>query len=95
MGAGGQPAFRAQRAHSVRSRSHYDYVRHPGYIFGIILTFGGALALGSLWALLPVALVVVVLAIRTNLEDATLQRELPGYAEFAARVRYKWIPGIW
>ena len=39
--------------------------------------------------------VVVVLAIRTILEDATLQRELPGYAEFAAITRYRWIPGIW
>ena len=73
----------------------YAYVRHPGYIFGIILTFGMGLALGSRWALLPAVLVVVVLVIRTNLEDATLQRELPGYADFAARVRYKWIPGIW
>jgi len=54
-----------------------------------------ALALGSLRAILPAVLVVIVLAIRTNLEDATLQRELPGYAEFAARVRCKWIPGIW
>jgi protein-S-isoprenylcysteine O-methyltransferase Ste14 len=44
---------------------------------------------------LPAALVVIVLVFRTKLEDATLQRELPGYAESAARVRYKWIPGIW
>jgi protein-S-isoprenylcysteine O-methyltransferase Ste14 len=92
-----EPSVRIQsdRDHHVISSGPYAYIRHPGYIFGIILTFGGALALGSLWALLPAALVVVVLAIRTNLEDGTLQRELPGYAEFAARVRYKWIPGIW
>jgi protein-S-isoprenylcysteine O-methyltransferase Ste14 len=44
---------------------------------------------------LPAVLVVVVLAVRTNLEDATLQSELPGYAEYAERVRYKWIPGTW
>ena len=47
------------------------------------------------WALLPAALVALVLVIRTPLEDATLQRELPGYAEYAARVSYKWIPGVW
>jgi len=92
-----EPSVRIQadRDHQVITAGPYAYVRHPGYIFGTILTFGIALALGSLWALLPAALVVVVLTIRTNLEDATLQRELPGYAEFAARVRYKWIPGIW
>ena len=55
-----------------------------------ILAIGAVLALGALWALLPAAVVgVVVLVIRTNLEDATLQRELPGYAEFAAYVRGK------
>jgi protein-S-isoprenylcysteine O-methyltransferase Ste14 len=92
-----EPSVRIQsdRDHHVVTTGPYAYVRHPGYIFGIILTFGIALALGSLWALLPAVLVVVVLVIRTNLEDATLQRELPGYADFAARVRYKWIPGIW
>jgi protein-S-isoprenylcysteine O-methyltransferase Ste14 len=92
-----EPSVRIQsdRDHRVITTGPYAYVRHPGYIFGIILTFGSALALGSLSALLPAALVVVVLVIRTNLEDATLQRELSGCAEFAARVRYKWIPGIW
>jgi protein-S-isoprenylcysteine O-methyltransferase Ste14 len=73
----------------------YARVRHPGYIFGVIVAFGVALALGSLWALLPAFLFMGLLVIRTILEDATLQRELPGYAEFAAHVRYKWIPGIW
>jgi protein-S-isoprenylcysteine O-methyltransferase Ste14 len=92
-----EPSVRIQsdRDHHVITTGPYTYIRHPGYIFGIVLNFGGALALGSLWALLPAALVVIVLGIRTNLEDATLQRELPDYAEFAARVRYKWIPGIW
>jgi protein-S-isoprenylcysteine O-methyltransferase Ste14 len=73
----------------------YAFIRHPGYIFGTILAFGVALALGSGWALLPAVLVAAVLVVRTRLEDATLQRELPGYAAFAARVRYRWIPGVW
>ena len=92
-----EPSVRIQsdRDHHVISTGPYAYVRHPGYIFGIVLTFGIALALGSQWALLPAALVVVVLMIRTILEDATLHRELPGYAEFASRTRFKWIPGIW
>src|SRR5262249_42446298 len=69
-----EPSVRIQsdRDHHVITTGPYAYVRHPGYIFGIILTFGIVLALGSLWALLPAALVVVVFAIRTNLEDATL-----------------------
>jgi protein-S-isoprenylcysteine O-methyltransferase Ste14 len=92
-----EPSVRIQsdRDHHVITTGPYAYVRHPGYTFGSVLAFGVALALGSLIALLPAALVVVVLVIRTRLEDATLQRELPGYAEYAARVRYKWIPGVW
>ena len=73
----------------------YAYVRHPGYISANLLTIGIALALGSLWALLPVLIGIVLLAIRTSLEDATLQRELPGYADFARTTRFKWVPGVW
>jgi hypothetical protein len=68
----------------------YADVRNPGYILRIILAFGGALAPGSLWALLPCHR-----ARDPDLQDATLQRELPGYADFAVCVGYKWIPGIW
>jgi protein-S-isoprenylcysteine O-methyltransferase Ste14 len=92
-----EPSVRIQsdRDHQVITTGPYAYIRHPGYIFGSILTFGLALALGSLWALLPALLVVAVFVVRTRLEDATLQRELPGYAGYAARVRCKWIPGVW
>jgi len=92
-----EPSVRIQtdRDHHVVTTGPYAFVRHPGYVSGAILVAGMALALGSLWALLPAALVAVVLVIRTTLEDATLQRELPGYAGYAARVRSKWIPGVW
>ena len=92
-----EPSVRIQtdRDHHVITTGPYAFVRHPGYVSGALLAVGIALALGSLWALLPAALVGVLLVIRTNLEDATLQRELPGYAEFATRVRSKWIPGVW
>ena len=65
-----EPSVRIQsdRDHHVIAAGPYAYVRHPGYIFGIFLTFGIALALGSLWALLPAVLVVVVLLVRTILE---------------------------
>jgi protein-S-isoprenylcysteine O-methyltransferase Ste14 len=92
-----EPSVRIQtdRDHHVITTGPYAFVRHPGYVSGAVLVAGIALALGSLWALLPAALVGAVLVIRTNMEDATLQRELPGYAEFAERVRSKWIPGVW
>jgi protein-S-isoprenylcysteine O-methyltransferase Ste14 len=90
-----EPSVRSQsdRGHSVMASGSYAYIRRPGRIFGIVLTFGVALTLGSLWALLPALSVAVVLAIRTFLEDATLKHELAGYGEYALRTRYKWIPG--
>jgi len=92
-----EPTVRIQsdRGHQVISTGPYAYVRHPGYISANLLTIGIALALGSLWALLPVLIGIILLAIRTSLEDATLQRELPGYAEFAQKTRFKWVPGVW
>ena len=56
---------------------------------------GLALALGSLWALVPALLACAILIVRTALEDRMLHRELPGYEEYARRVRYRLLPGVW
>lgn len=53
------------------------------------------LALGSLWACMPMVLLVANLFVRTALEDRTLQIELDGYKKYSGRVRYRLIPGIW
>jgi protein-S-isoprenylcysteine O-methyltransferase Ste14 len=56
---------------------------------------GSALCLGSVWALIPASLASGLLVLRTVWEDQTLQAELPGYQQYARRVRYKLIPGVW
>ena len=84
-----------ERGHVVASSGPYRFVRHPGYAANIITMFAVSLLLGSLWALIPAALYAVALIIRTALEDKTLITELPGYAEYAQRVRYRLIPAIW
>jgi protein-S-isoprenylcysteine O-methyltransferase Ste14 len=53
------------------------------------------LMLGSTWAFVPALLAVIGFVIRTALEDRTLQAELPGYADYAARVRFRLVPGVW
>jgi protein-S-isoprenylcysteine O-methyltransferase Ste14 len=40
-------------------------------------------------------LLLINLLIRTSLEDRTLQNELDGYDNYAQRVRFRLIPGIW
>jgi protein-S-isoprenylcysteine O-methyltransferase Ste14 len=73
----------------------YRYVRHPGYTGYSVFSLGTSLALGSLWALIPAGLTACLLVVRTALEDRTLQEELAGYREYARRVRYRLLPGIW
>ncbi|MBU4228086.1 isoprenylcysteine carboxylmethyltransferase family protein [bacterium] len=84
-----------ERGHCVIDKGPYAFIRHPGYAGVIISSFGIAIALNSLWALIPAGLYTIAFIIRTYLEDVTLQKELPGYADYAARVKYRLLPRIW
>jgi protein-S-isoprenylcysteine O-methyltransferase Ste14 len=92
-----EPTVRIQtdRGHTVVNTGPYAIVRHPGYVAGCLLFLGIPLCLGSIWGLIPAALSCLILVVRTILEDRMLRTELPGYEEYAQRVRYKWIPGVW
>ena len=92
-----EPSVRIQtdRGHKVIDTGPYAIIRHPGYAFGCLVFLGIALALGSLWALIPAILLCLLLVVRTIWEDQTLREELAGYEEYAQRVRYKLIPGVW
>ena len=92
-----EPGVRIQteRGHKVIDTGPYAIVRHPGYAIAILLFVAIALCLGSLWALIPATLTSVLLILRTQWEDQTLQAELAGYKEYTERVRYKLIPGVW
>ncbi|MEJ2471516.1 MAG: isoprenylcysteine carboxylmethyltransferase family protein [Desulfuromonadales bacterium] len=83
------------RGHVVCDSGPYRFVRHPGYAGNIPPLIGIALALGSLWALIPAAVASIITVIRTVLEDRTLQEELPGYRDYTRRVRFCLIPGIY
>jgi protein-S-isoprenylcysteine O-methyltransferase Ste14 len=80
---------------AVATGGPYRYIRHPGYLGFLASYLGMSLALGSLWAILPVGLIACLLVVRTALEDRTLQDELPFYRDYAQRVRYRLLPGIW
>ena len=87
--------IQTDRGHVVCDSGPYRFVRHPGYAGNIPPLFGIVLALGSVWALIPVAVALIIMVIRTALEDRTLQQELPGYQDYVQRVRYRLIPGIY
>ena len=83
------------RGQTVATGGPYRYVRHPGYVGAILFQVATPIMLGSLWALIPAGLSLPLYIIRTALEDKMLQEELDGYAEYAQRVRYRLLPGIW
>jgi protein-S-isoprenylcysteine O-methyltransferase Ste14 len=92
-----EPTVRIQteRGHHVIDTGPYAIVRHPGYASAALLILGMPLSLGSYWALFPAAISYGLLIVRTALEDRTLQEELPGYKEYAQRVRYRLVRGLW
>ncbi len=83
------------RGQQVVTTGPYRYVRHPMYASLIPFILCIALILGSWWALVPGAIIFVLMVIRTALEDRMLQEELPGYKEYAQRVRYRLFPRVW
>jgi protein-S-isoprenylcysteine O-methyltransferase Ste14 len=73
----------------------YKLVRHPMYLGSIVMYAFSPLALGSVWAALPALFMIPVLVARIIGEEKMLVEELPGYADYTQKVRYRLIPGIW
>jgi protein-S-isoprenylcysteine O-methyltransferase Ste14 len=84
-----------ERDHQVVSSGPYRIVRHPMYVGMLMQVPATALVLGSSLAMLPALVCVVLVVVRTALEDRMLQAELPGYADFALVTRFRLIPGLW
>ncbi len=87
--------IQTDRDHKVCSSGPYRFIRHPGYLSMIVTSIATPLFLGSWYGLYPAAAAVLAVLFRTSLEDRTLQKELPGYAEFSTQTRYRLIPMIW
>jgi protein-S-isoprenylcysteine O-methyltransferase Ste14 len=87
--------IQADRGHHEITSGPYAYVRHPGYAAGAAFLVSSALVLGSWLSMLPAAWFSAALIRRARIEDAFLQRNLPGYVEYAQRVRFRLLPGVW
>ncbi len=83
------------RGQTVCKDGPYRFVRHPGYLGGLLYIIVTPIVLSSFWGLIPAVIAVVLLFVRTYLEDKTLQRELEGYTDYTNETRYRLLPGIW
>jgi protein-S-isoprenylcysteine O-methyltransferase Ste14 len=91
----GMVRIQSERGHHVVEKGPYRWVRHPGYA-GSLLTYPVIpLLLDSMWAFIPAFTTIFIIILRTKLEDQALQEKLEGYREYAQRVRYRLIPGVW
>jgi len=61
----------------------------------LIASLGMPLLLESIWAFIPVLIFGYFFVLRTRLEDRFLQANLPGYSEYAKKVRFRLLPGVW
>lgn len=88
--------IQSDRGQVVISQGPYAYVRHPGYLAGLVVMIASGLALDSWIATLQLAICTVpFLLYRAITEDRVLHARLPGYADYAQRVRWRLVPGIW
>ena len=92
-----EPTVRIQKERNQRviSNGPYRIVRHPGYLSGILWHLAMPLIFGSGLTLVYSLLIVVLLVVRTYLEDKTLQAELEGYQGYTRKTRHRLLPGVW
>ena len=84
-----------ERGHTVTTTGPYRFVRHPFYVGTITFSLAIPLVLGSPWALIPGGLAALLFIVKAAAEDRMLREGLEGYREYAERVRYRLVPGVW
>ena len=89
--------IQSDRGQYVVTTGPYAFIRHPGYTAGILIILASGVGLGS-WLAAAMLLAIATLPFllyRAVTEDRILQAELPGYRDYARRVRWRLSPGIW
>jgi protein-S-isoprenylcysteine O-methyltransferase Ste14 len=90
-----QARVQPERGQRVATEGPYRFVRHPMYSGALLLFLGVPLLLGSWWGLAFALVLTVGLGLRAVREEGMLRRELAGYDEYARKVRFRLIPGLW
>ncbi len=87
--------LQTDRGQQVITSGPYRFVRHPGYVGWLLFFVFSGIALGSWVSMLPALVPAFAVIRRTMIEDRMLQGSLDGYSDYASRVRYRLIPGLW
>lgn len=84
-----------EKGQKVITTGPYAIVRHPMYLGVLIFYIFSPLALGSYWAVIPAVLIAPIIIARIKGEEKELLENLDGYRDYAAKTRYRLLPGIW
>lgn len=87
--------IKVEKGQTVVDTGLYGIVRHPMYMATILLFLMIPIVLGSWYALIALAFYPVIIIVRLKDEEDLLTRELPGYAEYKKKVKYRIIPFVW
>ena len=86
---------RVEEGQHIIDTGLYASVRHPMYTAAVWMLLSFPVSLGSWWALLPFVVIDAGIVARLLNEETVLLRDLPGYAEYCRRVRWRLVPGVW
>ena len=87
--------IKVEQGQTVVDTGLYGIVRHPMYAVTLLLFLAMPLVLGSWYALIVFAFYPAIIIVRLKDEEALLTKELPGYAQYKQKVKYRLIPFIW
>ena len=86
---------KVEQGQTVVDTGLYGIVRHPMYMATILLFSMIPIVLGSWYALIVFAFYPAIIIVRLKNEEDLLTRELPGYAEYKQKVKYRIVPFVW
>jgi protein-S-isoprenylcysteine O-methyltransferase Ste14 len=87
--------IQTERGHVVVNQGPYQHLRHPAYLAMILYEVALSALLGSVPALIVSGICVLLFILRTHFEDKFLLKELEGYKQYAKKVRFRLLPGVW
>ena len=94
LGRGLTPFPRPVEGAPLAESGPYGVVRHPIYAGGLLFFLGWSLFAGPV-ALALTALLAVLWAGKTAVEERYLREMHPEYPSYASRVRFRLVPGVY
>lgn len=85
----------SDRIQAICDSGPYGAIRHPGYLSIVLWAIATPFVFGSVVMMIPSSIILVVIVVRTYLEDKMLKEKLKGYLKYSDKVKYRLLPFVW